>query len=202
MRLLIMGPPGVGKGTQAKILNENLGIAHISTGELLRTEIDNDTKIGKIAKRYINQGNLVSDNLILEIVKDRLSMNDCKSGYILDGFPRTLNQAIGLEVIMKDINQNLDIAISLSANESELVERLVKRGLKFGRSDDNSSIIRERQKIYWKLTAPLLEFYEDRNILKSIDGLGTIEEITNRIINIAPNAIPTCFGLIKLLYLI
>tara|TARA_Y100000996_G_scaffold413808_1_gene402934 strand:+ start:1560 stop:2120 length:561 start_codon:yes stop_codon:yes gene_type:complete len=184
MRLLIMGPPGVGKGTQAKILKEKLGIAHISTGELLRTEIDNDTKIGKIAKRYINQGNLVSDNLILEIVKDRLSMNDCKSGYILDGFPRTLNQAIGLEVIMKDINQNLDIAISLSANESELVERLVKRGLKFGRSDDNSSIIRERQKIYWKLTAPLLEFYEDRNILKSIDGLGTIEEITNRIINI------------------
>ena len=183
MRLLIMGPPGVGKGTQAKILNENLGIAHISTGELLRTEIDNDTKIGKIAKRYKSR-KFVSDNLILEIVKDRLSMNDCKNGYILDGFPRTLNQAIGLEVIMKDINQNLDIAISLSANESELVERLVKRGLKFGRSDDNSSIIRERQKIYWKLTAPLLEFYEDRNILKSIDGLGTIEEITNRIINI------------------
>ena len=109
-----MGPPGVGKGTQAKILKEKLGIAHISTGELLRTEIDNDTKIGKIAKRYINQGNLVSDNLILEIVKDRLSMPDCKNGYILDGLPRTLNQAIGLEVIMKNINQNLDIAIKTS----------------------------------------------------------------------------------------
>ena len=184
MRLLIMGPPGVGKGTQAKILKEKLGIAHISTGELLRAEIDNDTKIGKIAKRYIDQGNLVSDNLILEIVKDRLSMTDCKIGYILDGFPRTLNQAIGLEIIMKNINQNLDIALSLSANENELVERLIKRGLKSGRSDDNSDIIRERQKIYWKLTAPLLEFYEDRNILKSIDGLGKIEEITNRIISI------------------
>ena len=180
-----MGPPGVGKGTQAKILKEKLGIAHISTGELLRTEIDNDTKIGKIAKRYINQGNLVSDNLILEIVKDRLAMADCKNGYILDGFPRTLNQAIGLEVIMKNISQNLDIAISLSANENELVERLIKRGLKSGRSDDNSDIIiRERQKIYWKLTAPLLKFYEDKNILKSIDGLGKIEEITYRIINI------------------
>lgn len=179
-----MGPPGVGKGTQAKILKEKLEIAHISTGELLRTEINNDTKIGKIAKKFINQGNLVPDTLILDIVKDRLSKSDCNNGYILDGFPRTLNQATGLEIIMKNINQSLDMAISLSANENELVERLVKRGLKSGRSDDNSNVIRERQKIYWKLTSPLLKFYDNKNILIDINGLGKIDEITERIIKI------------------
>ena len=184
MRLLIMGPPGVGKGTQAKRIKNNLGIAHISTGELLRIEISKITDIGIIAKKFIDQGKLVPDDILLRIMRDRLGKNDCNDGYILDGFPRTLDQATGLEDIMEAIDQKLDMAISLTADEDELVNRLVKRGLKSGRSDDADDVIRKRQKIYWAQTAPLLDFYQERDLLKNVNGIGEINEITDRILNI------------------
>ena len=183
MKLLIMGPPGVGKGTQAKIIKDELGIAHISTGELLRDEIAEKTDIGSVAKKYIDQGKLVPDEYLFEIVRERLNKPDCTNGYILDGFPRTLNQATGLEIIMDEYEQILNKAISLYADEDDLVERLVKRGEDSGRSDDTSIIIRNRQKIYWQQTAPLLDFYNERKLLNNINGLGEIEEITNRILN-------------------
>ena len=182
MKLLIMGPPGVGKGTQAKIIKDKLGIAHISTGELLRYEIAEKTDVGAVAEKYIDQGKLVPDEFLFELVRHRLNESDCTNGYILDGFPRTLQQATGLEIIMDEFEQFLNNAISLYADEDALVERLVKRGEDSGRSDDTSIIIRNRQKIYWQQTAPLLDFYKERELLNNINGLGDIEEITNRIL--------------------
>ena len=179
-----MGPPGVGKGTQAKIIKDKLRIAHISTGELLRQEIAEKTGVGIVAKKYIDQGKLVPDNFLFTIVNERLGQPDCKDGYILDGFPRTLNQANGLEKIMGSSNHRLDRAISLYADEDALVDRLVKRGENSGRSDDTSNIIRNRQKIYWQQTAPLLDFYEERDLLDNVNGLGEIEEITERILTV------------------
>ena len=184
MKLLIMGPPGVGKGTQAKIIKDKLRITHISTGELLRQEIDETTEVGIVAKKYIDQGKLVPDNYLFTIVNERLGRSDCKDGYILDGFPRTLNQANGLEKIMGGFDHSLNRAISLYADEDALVERLVKRGENSGRSDDTSQIIRNRQKIYWQQTAPLLDFYEERGLLNNVNGLGEIREITERILTI------------------
>ena len=184
MKLLIMGPPGVGKGTQAKIIKDKLRIAHISTGELLRQEIAEKTEVGIVAKKYIDQGKLVPDNFLFTIVNERLGKPDCRNGYILDGFPRTLNQANGLEKIMDGFEHSLNRAISLYADEDALVERLVKRGENSGRSDDTSNIIRNRQKIYWQQTAPLLDFYEERGILDNVNGLGEIKEITERILTV------------------
>ena len=184
MKLLIMGPPGVGKGTQAKIIKDKLNIAHISTGELLRQEIAKKTEVGIVAKKYIDKGKLVPDNFLFTIVNERLGQPDCTDGYILDGFPRTLNQANGLEKIMGAFDHSLDRAISLYADEDALVERLVKRGENSGRSDDTSNIIRNRQKIYWQQTAPLLDFYEERGLLDTVNGLGEIKEITERILTV------------------
>ena len=179
-----MGPPGVGKGTQAKIIKNKLRIVHISTGELLRQEIAEKTEVGIVAKKYIDQGKLVPDDFLFTIVDERLGQPDCKDGYILDGFPRTLNQANGLEEIMSSFDYSLDRAISLYADEDALVERLVKRGENYGRSDDTSSIIRNRQKIYWQQTAPLLDFYKERGLLHNVNGLGEIKEITERILTV------------------
>ena len=182
MNLLIMGPPGVGKGTQAKIIKNELKIAHLSTGEILRKEIEMGTKVGLIAKDYIDKGQLVPDQILLDIINDRIVLPDCNNGYLLDGFPRTLGQANGLEKIMRSLNHSLDMAISLTADEDELINRLIKRGRKSGRTDDTPEVIRKRQKIYWVQTAKILDFYQNKNLLKNIDGLGKINEITNRIL--------------------
>jgi len=182
MKLLIMGPPGVGKGTQASLLKDELKIIHLSTGDILRSETKNQSTVGLKAKSYMNAGKLVPDEVLLDIINDRITKKDCLNGYLLDGFPRTLNQAIGLDKIMVLINQKIDYAISLVADENELVDRLIKRGVDSGRSDDTPEIIRNRQKIYWEKTAPLLNFYRGKNILKEVNGLGEISEITKRIL--------------------
>ena len=184
MKLLIMGPPGVGKGTQASHIKSKLNIAHLSTGDILRTEIEKKTDTGVQAKLYMDAGKLVSDQVLLDIIQDRIKNHDCDGGYLLDGFPRTLPQAVGLEKIMESINHALDMVISLTADENELVERLIKRGAESGRSDDTPDVIRNRQKIYWEQTAPLLDFYQKKGILKDVDGLGEISEITERILTV------------------
>ena len=184
MKLLIMGPPGVGKGTQADRINNELMLVHLSTGEILRAEVDAKSVIGMNAKFYMDFGRLVPDNILIEIVKERISKSDCQNGYILDGFPRTLPQAKGLDEMMNSIGHELDGAISLTADKDELVDRLIKRGQESGRSDDTPDVIRNRQKIYWEQTAPLLDFYHDKGILKEVDGLGEISEITKRILDI------------------
>ena len=182
MKLLIMGPPGVGKGTQASRIKSRLNIAHLSTGDILRTKIEQKTDTGVQAKLYMDAGKLVPDQILLNIIQDRIKNPDCDSGYLLDGFPRTLPQAVGLEKIMESITHTLDMVISLTADENELVERLIKRGKESGRSDDTPEVIRNRQKIYWEQTAPLVDFYKNKGILKKVDGLGEISEITERIL--------------------
>jgi len=184
MKLLIMGPPGVGKGTQADRIKDELNIVHLSTGVILRAEVEAESKVGIDAKSYMDKGLLVPDSILIEIVKERISKPDCQNGYLLDGFPRTLPQAKGLDDMMKSIGHKLDCAISLTANEDELVARLLKRGQDSGRSDDTPEVIRNRQKIYWEQTAPLLDFYREKDILKDVNGLGEIADITERILNI------------------
>ena len=184
MKLLIMGPPGVGKGTQADRIKDKLKILHLSTGDILRAEVEAKSAIGMDAKLYMDFGRLVPDHILIEIVKERISRPDCENGYLLDGFPRTPPQAEGLEEMMHSIGHDLECAISLTADEDELVERLIKRGKESGRSDDTPEVIRNRQKIYWEQTAPLLDFYRGKGILKEVDGLGEIPEITERILNV------------------
>ena len=183
MRIILLGPPGVGKGTQALKLKELYKIIHLSTGEILRNEIELATKIGLIAKSYMDQGKLVPDTILLKLMKIRLERKDCKSGYLLDGFPRTIPQAIGLDKILDTINQKLNAVVSLTADKDELIKRLIKRGKDSGRSDDTIEIIRKRQTIYWEQTAPLLEYYSKSDSLYNINGMGTINNITDRIIN-------------------
>jgi adenylate kinase len=179
-----MGPPGVGKGTQAKNIVNKFGIIHLSTGDILRAEVGGNTELGRRAKEFMDAGKLVPDELLLNMMENRLQQNDCNKGYLLDGFPRTIPQADGLELILKKINHKIDYVISLTADETELVNRLVLRGKESGRSDDTEEVIRERQQVYWKLTAPLLDFYRERNLLEEVNGLGTISEITNRILKV------------------
>lgn len=184
MRLIFLGPPGVGKGTQAKRICEHYNIIHLSTGDILRSEITAKTEIGEKAKAFIDAGELVPDDVLLGMMNNRLKKDDVQSGYLLDGFPRTIPQADGLNKIMDDLSHSLNCALSLTADADELVQRLINRGKDSGRSDDTPEIIRQRQKIYWKQTAPLLDFYREKNLLKEIDGIGEIPEITDRILRI------------------
>tara|TARA_B100000029_G_scaffold325782_2_gene318287 strand:+ start:2208 stop:2768 length:561 start_codon:yes stop_codon:yes gene_type:complete len=184
MKLLIMGPPGVGKGTQAGRIKGALNIVHLSTGEILRAEVNAKSDVGIDAKSYMDKGQLVPDTILIKIVKERISKPDCANGYLLDGFPRTLPQAEGLNEMMTSIGHDLDCAISLTADEDELVNRLIKRGEDSGRSDDTPDVIRNRQKIYWEQTAPLLDFYREKGILNDVNGLGEISEITERILDV------------------
>ena len=182
MHLIFLGPPGVGKGTQAKKVCEHYKIIHLSTGEILRKEISDKSEVGNQAKTYIDNGNLVPDNVILRIIENRLKANDAQYGYLLDGFPRTINQAEGLQKIMLQLKHKINSVISLTANEEELILRLINRGKDSGRSDESPKIIRHRQKVYWRQTAPLLKYYNEKKVLKKVDGLGNITDITKRIL--------------------
>ena len=182
MHLIFLGPPGVGKGTQAKKVCDHYKIIHLSTGEILRKEISDKSEVGNQAKTYIDNGNLVPDNVILRIIENRLKASDAQYGYLLDGFPRTINQAEGLQKIMLQLKHKINSVISLTANEEELILRLIKRGKDSGRSDESPEIIRHRQKVYWRQTAPLLEYYSEKKVLKKVDGLGNITDITKRIL--------------------
>ena len=182
MRLIFMGPPGVGKGTQADRIKVHFGILHLSTGDILRDETSQETKLGLEAKKFMDRGELVPDHLLLEMMEHRLQQDDCKDGYLLDGFPRTIPQADGLDLILNKIGAELDAVVSLTADQEELVNRLVLRGKQSGRSDDTPDVIRQRQKVYWNQTAPLLDYYKGKGLLLEVDGMGEIDEITKRII--------------------
>ena len=174
-----MGPPGAGKGTQAKILSDQYNLVHLSTGDILRNEIDNQTAIGLDAKNYMDQGLLVPDEVLLSMMENTLT-NLKESGTILDGFPRTIPQAEGLDAIFKKLNLTIDMVINICVDKEILINRLIKRAEDSGRSDDTKEVIVNRQNVYLELTAPLLEFYKNEVI--NIDGDGTIEEVTKRVL--------------------
>jgi adenylate kinase len=177
MRIVFLGPPGAGKGTQAQRLKDYLGIAHLSTGEMMREAAEEGTPLGREAARFMLAGELVPDDVVVGVVADRLNHKDCAGGCLFDGFPRTVPQAIELDQMLAKRNMPLRLVLALDVPEERLVERLLARG----RADDNRETIRQRFRQYNSLTEPLLEYYQLRGILRRIDGEGTPDEVFERV---------------------
>ncbi|MEI1280136.1 adenylate kinase [Leptospira hartskeerlii] len=179
--IIFMGPPGAGKGTQAKILCDTLGIPQISTGDILRAAVKNGTQMGLEAKRYMDAGDLVPDSVVIGIIKDRLVEPDCKNGFLLDGFPRTVEQADALDKILSTEGLKIKRAINLEVPDQELLERLLKRAEIEGRSDDNETTIKSRLETYNKKTLPLLDYYAAKGNLSRVNGVGNLDTVTKLI---------------------
>ncbi len=207
MNIILIGPPGVGKGTQAKFLVEHFNIPQISTGDMLRANVRENTQLGIEAKSYMDSGKLVPDSVILGMMKSRFSEDDCTNGYILDGFPRTIPQAEGLDALLNDMQHQIDVVLVLEVENEEIVNRLSSRrsckecgavfnllfdppttdgecnecnGELYQRDDDKSDTIRQRLNVYAQQTEPLINFYENKNLVSKINGLGTIDDVKNR----------------------
>jgi len=176
MRIVFIGPPGAGKGTQAERLVDTYQLAHLSTGDMLRAARDAQTEVGKRADRYMSTGQLVPDEIIVAIIAERLEEPDCRTGYLLDGFPRTIAQAEALDQMLAEKGTPLDVVLELQVPEEELFQRLAGRG----RADDTPEVIHQRLVAYREQTEPLLQYYSQRSLLRSIDGVGTIDEIFER----------------------
>lgn len=208
MNLILLGPPGCGKGTQAKILIDTYHIPQISTGDILRDAIKKESPLGMEAKTYMDQGSLVPDNLVIKIMEERLKQADCKRGFILDGFPRTVDQADALDEMLNQMGSQLDYVFSIEVDDEALINRLTGRrvcrscgesyhlafnpprqkdrcdacqGELYQRDDDKEETIRNRLAVYRNQTAPLIDFYQQRGVLHSIDGMGSIEAIKERL---------------------
>ena len=175
-RLLFLGPPGAGKGTQAARLCDANGMSHLSTGDLLRSEVAAGTALGQEAEAVMNRGELVSDALVLAIVESQLK-GLSSEGWLLDGFPRTVPQADALEPLLDELKQPIEAVVLLELDDAVLIERLLARG----RDDDNEAVIRNRLEVYREKTSPLISFYQDKGLLVSVEANGSVEEITERI---------------------
>lgn len=180
-RIVMLGPPGAGKGTQATTLARDLGIPHVSTGDMLREAVKAGTPVGLKARAVMESGDLVSDAIVIGIAEERLSQPDAQNGFLLDGFPRTIAQAEALEGMLSRLGSELDCCLALTVDEDAVVQRLLKRAEIEGRPDDNEATIRERMRVYEKETAPLLDFYRRRGLLIEVSGMGTMEEVGQRI---------------------
>ncbi|RJQ47429.1 MAG: adenylate kinase [Nitrospiraceae bacterium] len=214
MKLVLLGAPGAGKGTQAKKLIEKYGIPQISTGDILRKAVADGTPLGKEAKSYMDKGELVPDSVVIGLVKERLAQDDCKKGYILDGFPRNTSQAETLDKVLSGMNASLDVALSVDVDKDDLMKRLTGRrtckgcqqmynvhfspskvdgkcdkcgGELYQRDDDKEATIKNRLDVYEKATAPLIEYYSRKGILKSVMGVGNIDQIFSKICSILGN---------------
>lgn len=181
MRIVIMGAPGSGKGTQAALIVEELGLDHISTGDLLRAAVAAGTELGKKAKEVMDRGELVSDDIVLGLLEERLKEGSAGSGFILDGFPRNIAQAEALDALLERIGQPVDEALQIDIDEEQVVARIAKRAALEGRSDDTEETVRNRLKIYGEQTAPVVDFYAGKGILSRVLGEGSIEEVFQRI---------------------
>ncbi|QBS42944.1 adenylate kinase [Nocardia sp. CS682] len=174
MRVVLLGPPGAGKGTQAVLLSEKLGVPHISTGDLFRANISQQTLLGREAQKYMDAGDLVPSDITNRMVEARVNEPDAANGFVLDGYPRTVDQADALEKILKDIDTKLDAVLCFVVAEDTVVERMLARG----RADDNEDVIRNRLRVYREETEPLLEHYD--GLVVSVDGVGEVDEVNAR----------------------
>ena len=181
MRLIILGPPGAGKGTQAAKIAAEFGIPAISTGDIFRANIKNETPLGLQVKQVLASGGYVTDDITNAIVRDRLFEDDAEQGFLLDGYPRTAPQVEALDAILAEHDHALDAVLELTVDEEAVVQRLLKRAHVEGREDDTEEVIRERQAIYRRETAPLTEVYSARGLLVQVDGMGTVDEVFERI---------------------
>ncbi len=180
-RILLLGAPGAGKGTQAAMVIERLGIPHISTGDMLRKAVADETPIGLEAKAVMDAGKLVSDEIVIAIAEERLSQPDAQKGFVLDGFPRTRAQAEALDETLGRLHNPLQCCVAVTVDTEAVVARLLKRAELEGRADDNEETIRERMRVYDAQTAPLLEYYSGKGILSEVDGMGTVEDVAARV---------------------
>jgi adenylate kinase len=180
-RLLLLGPPGAGKGTQAQRLTERLSIPQISTGDMLRAAVAANSPVGQEARSYMEAGKLVPDSVVIGVAEERLSQPDAKQGFILDGFPRTVAQAEALDQLLPRLDGVLERCVAMTVDIEELVKRLMKRAEIEGRTDDNEEAIRTRMAEYEAKTAPLIDYYRMREVLVSIDGMGSVDEVARRI---------------------
>lgn len=181
MRIVLLGAPGSGKGTQAALLVEELGLPHISTGELLRSAAKAGTELGIKAKAVIDRGELVSDDIMRELIAERLSQADAKDGFILDGYPRNLSQARALDKLLSRIEQPVDEALQIDVDVDRIITRIARRAAEEGRSDDTEEVVRNRMNVYSDQTAPVVDYYAQQGLLTRILGEGSIEEVFQRI---------------------
>jgi len=177
-----LGAPGTGKGTQAARLKEYLRVPHISTGDLLRAEVAAGSPLGLQAKEVMERGELVSDDILLGMLRERFSREDTKAGFILDGYPRNLAQAAALDELLGNLGQKFDAAVQLAVDNEQIIERLAGRAKAEGRADDNPESVRKRLEVYDAQTAPVIEFYRQQGQLTVVDGVGTLDEVFGRII--------------------
>jgi adenylate kinase len=181
MRLIIMGPPGAGKGTQAKFVAEHFGIPAISTGDIFRANVSRGTPLGVEAKRYMDAGEYVPDEVTNRMVRNRIGEADAEPGFLLDGYPRTLSQVEELDDMIVATGHRLDAVVVLTVVEDEVVQRLLQRAQVEGRADDTEDVIRRRQEVYAEQTAPLIDVYRSRGLLVEVDGMGEVDDVTKRI---------------------
>ena len=181
MRIVFLGPPGSGKGTQAKLLAERLRVPAISTGDILRAAVREKTPLGIKAQAIMERGELVSDDLIVALIRERIAEKDARNGFILDGFPRTLEQGRALEAMLAESGESLNASVNFGVPESALVERMLSRARAEGRADDRPETIRERLRVYREKTEPLAGFYATKGLLADVDGVGSVDEVASRV---------------------
>lgn len=180
-RMVLLGPPGAGKGTQAARIGERLGIPAISTGDIFRAHVAGSTELGRRARAYMDKGEYVPDSVTNAMVADRLAEDDAASGFLLDGYPRTAAQVDALDDTLSERGEALDVVVEITADADVVVERLLGRAAEQGRADDTEPVIRRRLKVYAEATAPLAAIYEGRGLLLRVDGMGGVDEVTDRI---------------------
>lgn len=188
-RMLIIGPPGSGKGTQADRISDRLGVTAISTGDIFRANVKGETPLGVEAKKYLEAGDFVPDSVTNKMVRDRLTESDIENGFLLDGYPRTAAQVDYLDELLAKSDEKLDVVLQLTADDAELVHRLLGRAKETGRSDDNEAVIRHRLDLYHEQTEAIVSKYAHRQILSRVDGIGDIDEVTDRVMHAIKRAI-------------
>jgi adenylate kinase len=184
MRIVLLGAPGSGKGTQAAMLQKHLGVPHISTGVLFRTAVSEGSSLGRKVKSILDAGELVPDELTLELLVERMALPDAASGFILDGYPRNLAQAESLDELLERLERPVDEVIQIDVDTEEVVSRIAKRAAKQGLSDDTEEVVRNRQRIYFERTAPVVDYYAEKGLLTRVLGTGTVEEVLQLILSV------------------